>query len=64
MSRSTLCGSQFTNENTIIHGLDPVSGSGRVTLVANAQYYYNNPLDIFGLNYGTYDDHLSSYCQY
>ncbi|MGA2505907.1 MAG: sugar-binding domain-containing protein [Chitinispirillaceae bacterium] len=44
-------GPNFSAESTIIHRLDPVSGSGRVTLVANAQYYYNNPLDIFGLNY-------------
>ena len=43
--------SYFNNENTIIHALDPVSGSGRVTLIACAQGNTQYPFDVLGLNY-------------
>jgi hypothetical protein len=43
----------FSAESTIIHALDPVSGSGRVTLVDNYSGNVMYPLDIYGLNYNT-----------
>jgi hypothetical protein len=43
--------SEFNNENTIIHGLDPVSGSGRVTMVACIQGGTKYKFDALGLNY-------------
>ena len=54
-------GPNFTNENTVIHGLDPTTGSGRVTMVANfgstanAIYGYTaaTDLDIMAENYAT-----------
>jgi hypothetical protein len=45
--------SQFNNENTIVHGIDPLSGSGRVTLVANLQGVTKYVYDILGGNYVT-----------
>jgi hypothetical protein len=53
--------SQFNNENTIIHALDPVSGSGRVTLIACIQGGTKYPFDILGLNYDETSS-ASSYC--
>jgi beta-galactosidase len=46
-------GPDFSRDSAIIHGLDPVSGSGRVTLVANYSANIMYPLDIYGLNYET-----------
>ena len=43
----------FTNESNIVHALDPVAGSGRVTLIANYAANVMYPLDIYGLNYNT-----------
>ena len=45
--------SQFNNENTVVHGIDPLSGSGRVTLVANLQGVTKYVYDILGGNYVT-----------
>jgi hypothetical protein len=46
-------GTQFGNENTIIHGIDPLSGSGRVTLVANLSGSPKWVYDVCGENYQT-----------
>jgi hypothetical protein len=53
--------SQFNNENTIIHALDPVSGSGRVTLVACIQGGTKYTFDALGLNYDE-SSTAGSYC--
>jgi len=46
--------SQFNNENNIIHGLDPLAGSGRVTLVANLNGASTRfVFDVDGANYET-----------
>jgi hypothetical protein len=52
---------QFDKENSIIHGLDPVAGSGRVTLVACIQGGTKYKFDILGLNYDESSSE-SSYC--
>jgi hypothetical protein len=49
-TESTL-GDEMERENTIIHGLDPVSGSGRVTMSANIQGGTKYTFDVLGLNY-------------
>jgi beta-galactosidase len=49
----TTLGTDFATESSIIHGLDPVAGSGRVTLVSNYSANIMYPLDIYGLNYST-----------
>ncbi len=49
----TTLGPDFSRDSAIIHGLDPVAGSGRVTLVANYSGNVMYPLDIYGLNYNT-----------
>jgi hypothetical protein len=46
-------GPNFSIDSTIIHGLDPVSGSGRVTLLASTRDYKIYSLDILGVNYST-----------
>jgi hypothetical protein len=43
--------SEFDNENKIIHALDPVAGSGRVTMVACIQGGTKYKFDALGLNY-------------
>jgi beta-galactosidase len=57
----TTLGTNFTNESNIIHALDPVAGSGRVTLIANFSGMQTGKygLDIMGLNYDlTYSTNL------
>jgi Beta-galactosidase/beta-glucuronidase len=49
----TNLGTNFATESSIIHAIDPVSGSGRVTLVANYAGNVMYPLDVYGLNYST-----------
>jgi hypothetical protein len=52
---------EFTNENNIIHALDPVSGSGRVTMVACIQGGTKYTFDVLGLNYDE-SSTAGSYC--
>jgi hypothetical protein len=49
----TNLGTDFANESSIVHALDPVAGSGRVTLISNYAGNVMYPLDIYGLNYST-----------
>jgi hypothetical protein len=44
-------GDEMDKENAIIHALDPVSGSGRVTLSATMQGGTKYTFDLLGLNY-------------
>ncbi len=44
-------GHKTGRENSIIHALDPLSGSGRVTLAANIQGGHKYTFDVLGLNY-------------
>ena len=53
--------SEFDNENKIIHALDPVAGSGRVTMVACIQGGTKYKFDVLGLNYDESSSE-SAYC--
>jgi hypothetical protein len=59
-TESTL-GDEMGRENTIIHGFDPVSGSGRVTMSANIQGGTKYAFDVLGLNYDE-SSSSSAYC--
>jgi len=52
---------EFDNENRIIHDLDPVAGSGRVTTVACIQGGTKYKFDVLGLNYDESSSE-SAYC--
>ena len=49
----TTLGTDFANESNIVHAIDPLAGSGRVTLIANYSGNVMYPLDVYGLNYNT-----------
>ena len=49
----TTLGTDFANESNIVHAIDPLAGSGRVTLIANYSGNVMYPLDVYGLNYST-----------